>query len=135
MVEKSEIEPTAFSYSLSGILNWYPTHVLAVTVACCDSGFSHVGNVVLSHGEVFGAQRNVVLEITFIFIERIVLVDVFPHRARWRDDWYNASPASSLEREVAPRYRCSACNVRVSTIVAHRSHIRGRSGSCRRQGR
>ena len=48
-----------------------------------------VGDVVLTHHQVFGADRNTVLEIALVLVERVVLVDVLyiGHRARRLIQW------------------------------------------------
>ena len=48
-----------------------------------------VGDEVLTHHEVFGADRNTVLEIALVLVERIVLVDILyiGHRARRLIQW------------------------------------------------
>ena len=51
-----------------------PLHLLILTVTCTHKRHLLVGDVVLSHNKIFGANRHLVLEVTLIFVERVVLI-------------------------------------------------------------
>ena len=62
------------------LLQWnfklIPYGIGSFTVAQSDRLHLLVGNIVLSYLQILATQRNVVLIIAFIFIQRIVLIDV-----------------------------------------------------------
>ena len=65
-------------------LKLIPLHLGVCAVAC--GGYRHllVGDEVLAHHEVFGADGYAVLEVALVFVEGIVLIDILyiGHRAR-----------------------------------------------------
>ena len=54
-----------------------PVHLLRVAVAQLHAGRAPVHDVVLTHDEVFRTDADAVLVIFFVFVQRVVLVDVF----------------------------------------------------------
>ena len=57
-------------------LELIPFHLVVLAISSTHHRHLFVGDIVASHFEVAGTNRNLVLEIAFILVERIVLVDV-----------------------------------------------------------
>ena len=71
---------------VEGYLELEPFGYAVLSVAQAHDRCLLVGDVVLAHDKVLGANRHAVLEVAFVFIEGVVLVyvlDVGTERALW----------------------------------------------------